>query len=158
MRLSSESSIDEAHSLSESDNGPFFQKLSKSSAVNTQIKEKKNHRKRLDSLDSIDEQGEPRVTLFSVAMSLVRRKELGKPLPLPFRPQNRATLHWLKALHLTRHSIDPWQSQFGELLPEKPVRHHYKALVRTWKPGKALVKMEKTSFAAGAMRECFRLN
>ena len=29
MRLSSESSFDEAHSLSESDNGLFFQKLSK---------------------------------------------------------------------------------------------------------------------------------
>jgi len=157
MRLSSESSFDEAHSLSESDNGLFFQKLSKSSAVNTQIKEKKNHRKRLDSLDSIDEQGEPRVTIFSVAMSLVRRKELGKPLPLPFRPKNRATLHWLKALHLTRHSIDPWKSQFGELLAEKAVRHQYNALAKTWKTEKVLVKMEKTSFAAGAMRECFRL-
>ena len=111
----------------------------------------------LDSLDSIDEQGEPRVTIFSVAMSLVRRKELGKPLPLPFRPKNRATLHWLKALHLTRHSIDPWKSQFGELLAEKAVRHQYNALAKTWKTEKVLVKMEKTSFAAGAMRECFRL-
>ena len=111
----------------------------------------------LDSLDSIDEQGEPRVTIFSVAMSLVRRKELGKPLPLPFRPKNRATLYWLKALHLTRHSIDPWKSQFGELLAEKAVRHQYNALAKTWKTEKVLVKMEKNSFAAGAMRECFRL-
>merc|ERR1719270_2951634 len=79
--------------------------MNQSSLVDIQGKEKNNQRKRLDSLNSIDEQGEPKFTLFSVAMSLVRRKELGKPLPLPFRPQNRATLHWLKALHLTRKKL-----------------------------------------------------
>ena len=108
-------------------------------------------------MDSIDEQGEPKITLFSVAMSL-RRKELGRPLPLPLRPQNRATHHWLKALHLTRQRVDPWEKfHLDDLNQEKAIRHRYNALSKTWTTEEVIVKMETTSFASGAMRECFRL-
>ena len=108
-------------------------------------------------MDSIDEQGEPKITLFSVAMSL-RRKELGRPLPLPLRPQNRATHHWLKALHLTRQRVDPWEKfHLDDLTQEKAIRHRYNALSKTWTTEEVIVKMETTSFASGAMRECFRL-
>jgi hypothetical protein len=65
----------------------------------------------LDSLDSIDEYGDPKVTLFSVAMSL-RRKDKGKPMPLALRPPTRATKNWLKALHLTRERVDVSVSAF----------------------------------------------
>ena len=108
-------------------------------------------------MDSIDEQGEPKITLFSVTMAL-RRKELGKPLPLTLRPQNRATHYWLKALHLTRQRMDPWDKfHLDELTQEKAIRHRYNALAKVWTTEQVIVKMETTSFAAGAMRECFRL-
>lgn len=111
----------------------------------------------LDSLDSIDEYGDPKVTLFSVAMSL-RRKEKGKPMPLALRPQNRATKNWLKALHLTRERGDPWEKfHLDELPAEKAVRHRYNALLKKWTTEDVMVKMDRESFAAGAMRECFRL-
>lgn len=111
----------------------------------------------LDSLDAIDEYGDPKVTLFSVAMSL-RRKEKGKPMPLALRPQTRATKNWLKALHLTRERVDPWEKfHLSELPVEKAVRHRFNALTQTWSTEEVLVKMEKESFAAGAMRECFRM-
>ena len=111
----------------------------------------------LDSIDSIDESGDPKVTIFSVAMSL-RRKAKGQPLPLALRPQTRATTNWLKALHLTRERVDPWEDfHLDELPAEKAVRHRYNALTQTWTTEEVLVKMDKKSFAEGAMRECFRL-
>lgn len=112
----------------------------------------------LDSLDSIDENGDTKITIFSVAMALKRKERTGKPLPLSLRPQNRATQNWLKALHLTRERIDPWQKFGLDVLPtEKAIRHRYNALNGTWNTEEVVVKMEKDSFAAGAMRECYRM-
>lgn len=111
----------------------------------------------LDSLDSIDEYGDPKITMFSVAMSL-RRQKKGQPMPLAMRPQNRATKNWLKALHLTREHADPWEKfQLKEIPAEKAIRHRYNALNKTWSTEECEVKMDKKSFANGAMRECFRM-
>lgn len=111
----------------------------------------------LDSLDSIDENGDPKITIFSVAMSL-RRKEKGKPMPLAMRPQTRATKNWLKALHLTRERSDPWEKfHLDELPVENAIRHRYNALNQTWSTEEVVVKMDNKSFAKGAMRECFRM-
>lgn len=118
---------------------------------------KQGTRKRLDSLSSIDEDGDPKVTLFSVAMVL-RRKAAGKPLPLNMRPQTRATKNWMKALHLTRGRADPWQKfHLDELPAEKAIRHKYNALTKSWSKEQVTVKLDKEPFAEGAMRECYRL-
>lgn len=110
-----------------------------------------------DSLDSIDENGDAKISLFSVAMSL-RRQKTGKPMPLNMRPQNRATKNWLKALHLTSKHADPWEKfHFDDMPAEKAVRHKYNALSKTWTTEEVVVKIDKESFAAGAMRECFRM-
>ena len=88
----------------------------------------------MDSLDSIDENGDAQITLFSVAMAMKNRHEKGKPLPLALRPQTRATKNWLKALHLTSsRRVDPWE-KFGldGLREEKAIRHRYNAFNGTW--------------------------
>lgn len=101
---------------------------------------------------------DPKVTLFSVAMSL-RRKEKGcNVMPLELRPKTRSTKNWLKAVNLIKDRADPWeQFHLDELKVEKAIRHHYSALNKTWSTEEVVVKMGNTSFAAGAMRECFRM-
>jgi hypothetical protein len=111
----------------------------------------------LESLGSIDEHVDQKVSLFSVAMCL-RRREKGKPLPLALRPQTRATKNWMKALNLTRERSDPWEIfHLDELPVEKAIRHRYSALTKKWSTEEVVVKMDKKSFAAGAMRECYRM-
>ena len=79
-------------------------------------------------------------------------------MPLNMRPQNRATKNWLKALHLTSKHADPWEKfHFDDMPAEKAVRHKYNALSKTWTTEEVVVKIDKESFAAGAMRECFRM-
>ena len=112
----------------------------------------------LDSIDSIDENGDAKVSIFSVAMSLRRKEKSGKPMPLQLRPQTKATKNWLKALHLTRERDDPWEKfHLDELPVEKAVRHRYNALTQTWSTEDVVVKMDSESFAEGAMRECYRM-
>ena len=112
----------------------------------------------LDSIDSIDENGDAKVSIFSVAMSLRRKEKSGKPMPLQLRPQTKATKNWLKALHLTRERDDPWEKfHLDELPVEKAVRHRYNALTKTWSTEDVVVKMDSESFAEGAMRECYRM-
>ena len=112
----------------------------------------------LDSIDSIDENGDAKVSIFSVAMSLRRKEKSGKPMPLQLRPQTKATKNWLKALHLTRERDDPWEKfHLDELPVEKAVRHRYDALTQTWSTEDVVVKMDSESFAEGAMRECYRM-
>jgi len=112
-----------------------------------------------DSNDSDSSPNEdPKVNLFSVAMSL-RRKEKGcNVMPLELRPKTRSTKNWLKAVNLIKDRADPWEEfHLDELKVEKAVRHHYSALNKTWSTEEVVVKMGNTSFAAGAMRECFRM-
>ena len=53
---------------------------------------------------------------------------------------------------------DPWkQFNIGQLVMEKAKRYRYKALLKKWVEDDVLVKMEKTPFNHGAMRECFRM-
>lgn len=113
--------------------------------------------KSLESLDFIDNYGDPKITLFSVAVSL-RRKNQGKPMPLGLRPQTRATQNWLKAKYLSQNREDPWKNfQLDELPVEKALRHRYNALNKTWTTEEVIVKIDKEPFAKGAMRECYRL-
>ena len=59
---------------------------------------------------------------------------------------------------LTRDRGDPWEKfKLDELPVEKALRHRYSALLKKWNTEEVVVKMEKESFAKGAMRECFRM-
>lgn len=79
-------------------------------------------------------------------------------MPLALRKQSRATRNWLKAMRKTSDVVDPWDKfHLDELPVEKAVRHLFDALNQTWTTEEVLVKMEKESFAAGAMREAFRM-
>ena len=53
---------------------------------------------------------------------------------------------------------DPWANfHIDDLETERCIRHRYNALKKTWTEDEVLVKMEKTTFTNGAMRECFRV-
>ena len=78
---------------------------------------------------------------------------------MEYRPQNRATKQWIKALNLTKDRTDPWeQFHLDELKAEKAVRHHYSALNKTWSTEEVVVKMGTTSFAAGQIPFKIRAN
>ncbi len=112
----------------------------------------------LECIECLDEKGDPKATMFSVAMALKRKKEQGKPLPITLRPQTKATRNWLKAIVLSKEREDPWEKfHLSELPVEKAIRSRYNALNKTWSTEEVVVKMEKESFAAGAMRECYRM-
>ena len=61
-------------------------------------------------------------------------------------------------MNLIKDRGDPWEKfHLDDLTQEKAIRHRYNALSKTWTTEEVIVKMETTSFASGAMRECFRL-
>ena len=54
--------------------------------------------------------------------------------------------------------VDPWANfDLNGLVPEKATRHRYNAMTKTWTLDEVLVKIDRTAFDKGAMRECFRM-
>jgi len=94
---------------------------------------------------------------FSVAMGLdsAKRKREGSSSSLNIPKTGH---RWHHALHKARLLGDSWEKFHLEDYPtEKALRHRYNALKCEWVIDEVLVKMEKTPFAHGSMRECFRI-
>jgi elongation factor 2 kinase len=65
---------------------------------------------------------------------------------------------WRTAASRIKLLKDPWHKFHIECYPiEEVMRHRYNPSLKQWRQDKCLVKMEKSQFAAGAMRACFRV-
>ncbi|CAH1794993.1 unnamed protein product [Owenia fusiformis] len=65
---------------------------------------------------------------------------------------------WKRAINKAKKAKDPWEGfHIDDYETEEATRHRYHPIHQKWVVDKVKVKMEKKTFAKGAMRECFRL-
>ena len=61
-------------------------------------------------------------------------------------------------LSLSDPNYDPWSKhEMHKITAERVRRHLFNPLTHTWETDETIVKVEKSAFDAGAMRQCFRL-
>lgn len=94
---------------------------------------------------------------FSVAMGISSKRKRESSVSSLTQHKNAVQL-WRHALMKARAHTDPWEKFHLEDSPtEKAHRHRYNALKKEWIVDEVSVKMQKESFAHGAMRECYRI-
>ncbi|XP_074647472.1 eukaryotic elongation factor 2 kinase-like isoform X2 [Tubulanus polymorphus] len=73
-------------------------------------------------------------------------------------PSSSPRLNWKRAFQKLKKLRDPWaEFHIDSYQPETAIRHRYNALKKIWVTDTVCIKMEKTAFNHGAMRECYRL-
>lgn len=89
---------------------------------------------------------------FSLVNTMISSKKRKKTV------RSVAQQRWRRALRLVKERGDPWEKFHLDLFPsEKGRRHRYSPLTQSWVVDECVVKIDKTPFANGAMRECFRM-
>jgi len=87
---------------------------------------------------------------FSIAQNITRK--------LRKKTESRGQRNWRRALRLIKNRGDPWEKfALNSRKQEKGIRHRYNPVTMEWVKDDCVVKIEKISFAHGAMRECFRM-
>lgn len=73
-------------------------------------------------------------------------------------PRQKVIARMRRVLARAQRQGDPWHEfNILENTTERVVKYTYDPISQQWAQGVALVKMQREPFAAGAMRECFRL-
>jgi len=87
---------------------------------------------------------------FSLAQNISKR--------IKKKTESRGQRNWRRALRLIKNRGDPWEKfALNSRKQERGIRHRYNPVTMEWIKDECLVKIEKISFAHGAMRECFRM-
>jgi len=92
--------------------------------------------------------------LFSAVQNIIgrKRRRSAKSVVTPARRR------WNRAVKLVLQRGDPWEKFHLDQIPtERALRHRYSAITSTWEVDECQVKIDRKSFAHGAMRECFRM-
>jgi len=103
-----------------------------------------------------DENFNPTVggNIFDVTLQILGKKRKKTTT----KGRTPAHQRWIRALRLVRERGDPWEKFHLDTMPsEKAKRHRYSSLNQSWVVDDCVVKIDKISFAHGAMRECFRM-
>merc|ERR550519_2430336 len=92
--------------------------------------------------------------LFSAVQNIIGRKRR-RSANMVVTPARR---RWNRAVKMVLQRGDPWEKFHLDQIPtERALRHRYSAITGTWQVDECKVKIDRKSFAHGAMRECFRM-
>ena len=112
----------------------------------------------LAALLSLDEKGQPTVTTDEIIRLLLANGHLDACSVRSDIDEESSRSRWQRALKQVGKKVDVWAKyEISKRPTELCVRWDYDAVSDQWVSTETLCKMEDTSFAEGAMRECFRM-